>query len=274
MNGDWIVMRGGGDLATGVAQAFKRAGFPLLILETESPTAIRRTVSLSEAIYDGTAEVEDLRCRKVADWSEALALPRALIPILADPQAACLSQLRPSALIDAIIAKKNLGTRREMAACTIALGPGFSAGQDVDIVVETMRGHDLGRLIFNGSAAPNTGIPGLIGGQDSLRVIHAPVTGTVIHWHAIGDQVHKGERILSLGEQIVYSPLTGILRGLIREGLTVRQGMKIADVDPRLDVDCYSISDKARCLGGAALTAYLYLLNNQEPFSDGGKGAL
>jgi xanthine dehydrogenase accessory factor len=255
-----IVVRGGGDLATGVVQKFFRAGFPVVILETPAPTAIRRSVALCEAVYDGLARVEDMVCRRVSDIGGLDdCRQQGAIPLLIDPTGESIEQIRPSAVIDAIMAKRNLGTHRGMAPITIALGPGFCAGEDVDIVIETMRGHDLGRLIFKGRAAANTGIPGEIGGKSGQRVIHAPESGTVIHKKQIGDVVESGEVLFTVGATEVRAPFTGLLRGLIREGAAVPKGMKIADVDPRIDVDWRTISDKARCLGGAALEACFYL---------------
>ena len=255
-----IVVRGGGDLATGVVQKFFRAGFPVVILEIPAPTAIRRNVSLCEAAYDGFAQVEDIRCRRAAGinkmescWQDGI------VPLLVDPAGESIPAIRPAAVIDAIVAKQNTGTNRSMAEITIALGPGFCAGEDTDIVIETMRGHDLGRLIFNGCARPNTGIPGVIGGKSEQRVLHAPVSGTVFHRKNIGDIVACGETLFTVGEKPVYAPFNGLLRGLIREGLYVPQGKKAADVDPRTDIDWRTISDKARCIGGAALEAYLVI---------------
>jgi len=253
-----IVVRGGGDLATGVVQKFFRAGFPVVILETSAPTAIRRSVALCEAAYDGSARVEDMICRKVSNNIEEIenCWQEGTIPLLIDPSGFAIEKIRPSAVIDAILAKRNFGTHRGMAPITIALGPGFCAGEDADVVIETMRGHDLGRLIFKGSAAANTGIPGEIGGRSAQRVIHAPASGTVVHKKQIGDIVQSGEVIFTAGGIEARAPFTGLLRGLIREGLNVPQGIKAADIDPRTDVDWRTISDKARCLGGAALEAY------------------
>jgi xanthine dehydrogenase accessory factor len=254
-----IVVRGGGDLATGVAQKFFRAGFPVAILETPAPGAIRRSVALCEAAYDGFARVEDMNCRRVSGIDELEDCWRAeMIPLLIDPAGETIKQIRPSAVIDAILAKRNLGTHRGMAPITIALGPGFCAGEDVDVVIETMRGHDLGRLIFKGYAMANTGIPGEIGGKSGQRVIHAPASGTVIHKKRIGDIVENGEVLFTINGTEVRAPFTGLLRGLIREGVETPKGMKVADIDPRTDVDWQTISDKARCLGGAALEAYFF----------------
>ena len=258
--GEKIVVRGGGDLATGVVQKFFRAGFHVVILETSTPTAIRRSVALCEAVYDGLSQVEDVICRKVSGSDELESCWQAGdVPLLVDPSGASIRIIQPDAVIDAIIAKHNLGTDRSMADITIALGPGFYAGKDVDVVIETMRGHDLGRLIFDGYAKPNTGIPGDINGKGSERVLHATVSGTVIHKKQIGDLVESGEVLFTIGETPVCAPFSGLLRGLIREGINVPQGMKVADIDPRTDVDWRTISDKARCLGGAALEAYFCL---------------
>jgi xanthine dehydrogenase accessory factor len=258
-----IIVRGGGDLATGVVQKFFRAGFPVVILETSAPTAIRRSVALCEAVYDRSAQVEDMNCRRVSDINEFEGCWQSgIIPLLIDPVGETIGKIRPSAVIDAILAKRNLGTHRGMAPITIALGPGFCAGEDVDVVIETMRGHDLGRLIFKGSATPNTGIPGEIGGKSGQRVIHAPISGTIVHEKQIGDIVQRDEVLLIIEETEVRAPFTGLLRGLIREGAEVPKGMKIADIDPRTDVDWRTISDKARCLGGAALEGYFILNNN------------
>ena len=260
-----IVIRGGGDLATGVAQKFIRTGFNILILEVESPTAIRRSVALSEAIYDGYAKVEDIRCRKINDLSEAESCwNEGEAAILVDPGGMSINEVKPAAVIDAIIAKRNMGTTRCMADITIALGPGFYAGKDVHIVIETLRGHDLGRLIFDGYAAPDTGIPGELAGESVRRVIHAPQKGSIIHKKQIGNVVKQGEELFIIDNTEVCAPITGLLRGLIREGIRVDQGMKVADIDSRTDVDWNTISDKARCLGGAALEAFFLLKKRRE----------
>ena len=255
-----IVIRGGGDLATGVAQKFCRAGYPVVILETTAPTAIRRSVALCEAVYDGFAQVEDISCRKVTGIHEMESCWEAgTVPLLTDQTGESIKMIRPAAVIDAIIAKRNLGTNRGMASVTIALGPGFCAGEDVDIVIETMRGHDLGRLITRGYAKPDTGIPGDIDGKSAQRVVRAPVSGMVLHKKRIGDVAECGDILFTVGGTSVCAPFTGLLRGLVREGTQAPKGMKVADIDPRIHVDWRAISDKARCLGGAALEAYLFL---------------
>jgi xanthine dehydrogenase accessory factor len=257
-----IIVRGGGDLATGVVQKFVRAGFNVLILEAESPTAIRRSVALCEAAYDGYANVEDIECRRISAPEEAGACWReGAAALLVDPDGSSINKIKPAAVIDAIIAKRNLGTTRCMADITIALGPGFYAGKDVHAVIETKRGHDLGRLILEGCAIPNTGIPGEIAGESARRVIRSPHDGKIIHKKQIGDIVEQNETLFLVNNSEVRAPVNGLLRGLIREGSIVGKEMKVADIDSRTDVDWHTVSDKARCIGGAALEAYYYLWN-------------
>lgn len=253
-----IAVRGAGDLATGVLHPLARCGFPVLALEIHQPTAIRRSVAFSEAIYEGTACVEGVTARKIEDIAEAKACwSRGEVPVLCDPEAACLAVLKPEIFIDAAIAKRNLGTTMDMAPFVIGLGPGFTAGRDVDVVIETQRGHHLGRIITEGSAAPNTGIPGIIGGYGKERVMHSENAGVFRAVSKIGDLVKKGQVIAYVDEQPVEASLTGVLRGLLRSGLTIPAGFKVADIDPRREEreNCYTISDKARALGGSVLTA-------------------
>lgn len=258
---DLIVVRGGGDLATGTIHRLWSAGLRVLVLEAEHPAAIRRQVSLCEAVYEGETTVEGLRAVRVEllEAAEAVWAENA-VPVLVDPKGSCLEQARPAVLIDAIIAKKNLGTTREMAPLTIALGPGFVAGRDVDVVVETKRGHKLGRIIREGAAAPNSGVPGIIGGYGAERVIHAPEAGIFRNRHAIADLVTAGETIAVIempdGNTVpVTTQIDGILRGLLRDGYPVTRGFKVADVDPRRSEleNCFLISDKARCIAGSVL---------------------
>ncbi|MCL2865390.1 MAG: selenium-dependent molybdenum cofactor biosynthesis protein YqeB [Lachnospiraceae bacterium] len=259
-----VVVRGGGDLATGVIQKFFRTGFKVLVLEVEKPLAIRRTVSLCAAVYAGTYQVEDMTARVVDALVECdRCWEQGEIPIFVDPAGRCLNKtISPAIVVDAILAKRNLGTHRVLAPITIALGPGFQAGVDVDVVIETLRGHHLGRLYFTGEAMPNTGIPGELGGESAARVLHAPAAGVIKHVCKIGDTVNKGDILFYIEEMPVHSPLKGTLRGLIQDGLLVGKGLKCADVDPRSPdvVDCKTISDKARALGGAALEAALIQL--------------
>ena len=255
-----VIIRGGGDLATGVIQKFYRSGFKLLVLETEKPTAIRRNVALCEAIYTGYTKVEDICCKRVVSFLELNECYRQnVVPIIVDSRGESITNLKPAAVIDAILAKRNLGTNMNMAPVTIGLGPGFYAGVDVNAVIETMRGHDLGRLILSGCAKPNTGIPSEIGGKSIQRVIYAPTAGAIRHICQIGDVVEADGAVCEISGQIIKAPFGGLLRGLIRQGLEIPYGMKIADIDPRPDVDWRTISDKARCLGGATLEAFFYL---------------
>ena len=255
-----IVVRGGGDLATGTIHRLWSAGFNVLILETAHPAAIRRQVSLSEAVYEGEATVEGLTAVRISDISEMEGVwASGKVPMLIDPEGQCLKVLKPAALVDAIIAKVNLGTTRDMAPVTVALGPGFVAGEDVDVVVETSRGHKLGRVIREGSAKANTGIPGIIGGYGKERVMHSPAEGILRNVHAIGDIVEAGTEIAYIetaeGKVPVLATISGIIRGLIRDGYPVTVGFKIADIDPRREEleNCWLISDKARCIAGSVL---------------------
>ncbi|MDO4460482.1 MAG: selenium-dependent molybdenum cofactor biosynthesis protein YqeB [Clostridia bacterium] len=261
-----IIVRGGGDLATGTIYKLKKCGFPVLVLEVENPSAIRRNVAFSEAVYQDEQTVEDMSCYLAHNIEEAeTMLSEGKLTLLADPKAEAIEKLKPLAVVDAIIAKKNLGTHRGMAPITVALGPGFTAGVDVDAVIETKRGHNLGRVIWEGQAVPNTGIPGIIAGFGKERVIHSPAKGILRNVRKITDTVTKGETIAVIetdeGEVNVEASLTGILRGLIRDGYPVTKGFKIADIDPRAEEynNCFTISDKARCIAGGVLEAVLQL---------------
>ncbi|SUW04654.1 selenium-dependent molybdenum cofactor biosynthesis protein YqeB [Brachyspira pilosicoli] len=272
INNELVIVRGAGDLATGVVYSLYKAHFKVIILETQHPSAIRRKVALSEAVYDGKTKIEDIEAVLVKNYEEALNIiankDYKEIPILIDPNCEILNHIKPTFLIDAIIAKKNLGTNKSMAKYTIALGPGFTAGKDCDIVIETMRGHNLGRMYLEGEAIPNTGIPGNIGGKEAERVIHANSDGIIENIKNIGDFVREKEVIAYINNDNkkieVIAPFEGLLRGIIRDGFKVRNGLKIADIDPRKSEydNCFTISDKARNLGGAVLTAMMYLYNS------------
>ncbi|MEI3190209.1 MAG: selenium-dependent molybdenum cofactor biosynthesis protein YqeB [Lachnospiraceae bacterium] len=273
-----IICRGGGDLATGIVHRLFRAGFPVLVLETDSPAAIRRQVSFSEAVYDGTATVEGVTAERIASADRASVnhvLEEGRVPLLVDPEGSSLPLLKPDIVVDAIIAKKNLGTAKEMAPLVIGVGPGFTAGEDVDLVVESMRGHNLARIFTTGSALPNTGIPGNIGGFTKERVLHAEAAGYMKNIRQIGDIVEKGEEIARIYEKMtedgtfsgsyvsVEASISGIIRGLIREGYHFQKGFKIADIDPRESelANCFTISDKARSIGGSVLEAVCGYVN-------------
>ena len=300
-----IIVRGAGDLASGVLAAIHICGFRVLALETTNPSAIRRTVAFSEAVRLGHCTIEGIEARLIAKEQAARILSAkdsesdtqsgteaittvlsgteviaagiktnaaagskanrlSFIPIAVDPTGELIGELQPAAVVDAIIAKKNCGTHLDMAPLVIALGPGFTAGKDAHIVIETMRGHNLARLIYQGAALPNTGVPGLVGGESALRVIHAPAAGTLRVMRDIGESVTRGEtiaRIIHTDGSVtdVAASLNGIIRGMLPDGFTVRRGLKMADIDPRLTElnNCFTISDKARSLGGAVLTALL-----------------
>ena len=269
---DLSVVRGPEDVANGRIHRLKKAGFRLLVLEAEHPAAIRRQVALSEAVYAGSARVEDVEAvRMDVDLAEKKNRKELLeqemeriwkkdgVPVLVDPAGLSIAALRPAVVVDAILAKKNLGTTKEMAPLVIALGPGFTAGEDVDVVIETKRGHNLGRVIRSGSAVPNTGIPGIIGGYGKERVMHAQAEGILRNAASIGDIVEARAVIAEIetenGTVPVEASLSGLLRGLIRDGYPVTKGFKIADIDPRKEElqNCFTISDKARCIAGSVL---------------------
>ena len=293
-----IICRGAGDLATGIIHRLHRAGHRVIALETDYPAAIRRQVSFCEAVYDGSAVVEGVTARLVPALADAetdtetysgendtpaahivsekwdssaieAVLEAGEVPLLIDPKGESIALLKPDVVVDAIIAKKNLGTTIDMAPLVIGVGPGFTAGQDVHLVIESMRGHNLARIITDGMAQPNTGVPGNIAGFTSERVIHAPAAGYIYDVRKIGDIVQKGDEIAriypdkgsydnKLSEYVpVNATITGIIRGLIREGYCFREGFKIADIDPRESelTNCFTISDKARNIAGSVLEA-------------------
>lgn len=293
-----IICRGAGDLATGIIHRLHRAGHRVIALETDYPAAIRRQVSFCEAVYDGSAVVEGVTARLVPALADAetdtetysgendtpaahivsekwdssaieAVLEAGEVPLLIDQKGESIALLKPDVVVDAIIVKKNLGTTIDMAPLVIGVGPGFTAGQDVHLVIESMRGHNLARIITDGMAQPNTGVPGNIAGFTSERVIHAPAAGYIHDVRKIGDIVQKGDEIAriypdkesydnALSEYVpVNATITGIIRGLIREGYYFRKGFKIADIDPRESeiTNCFTISDKARSIAGSVLEA-------------------
>lgn len=260
-----IIVRGGGDLATGTIYKLYKCGFPVLILEVSMPSAIRRNVAFSEAIYEGIQKVEDVTCYLADSISDAeKLLAEGKLTVLVDPKGETISRLKPLAVVDAILAKKNLGTHKTMAPITVALGPGFEASKDVDAVVETQRGHNLGRVLWQGKAAPNTGIPGIIGGYGKERVIYSPAAGVLRNVCHITDTVKKGQTIAIVETETERIPVTatldGLLRGLIRDGYPVSEDFKIADIDPRIEEysNCFTISDKSRCIAGGVVEAILF----------------
>ena len=264
-----VVIRGGGDLATGTALRLYRAGMEVVVCETAVPTSIRRTVCFSEAVRLGETEVEGVTARLAALADLPDLLERGIVPVLADPEGACIPALAPDAVVDAIIAKRNLGTRMDMAPVVVAAGPGFIAGVDCHAVVETMRGHYLGRVIYDGAALPNTDVPGLIGGYAGERVLRAPADGIFRGVKRIGDRVRAGEAAGYVDGAPMVCTIDGVLRGLLADGVPVRRGMKSGDVDPRCAPEhCLCASDKALAVGGGVLEAILLLsgvLRRQRP---------
>ena len=257
-----IVIKGAGDIASGIALRLWRAGLRPVMTDLPSPSSIRRTVSFSEAVRLGETRVEDVAARRAESPVQALELLReGILPVLADPEAACVRELRPAVVVDAILAKVNTGTAITDAPAVIAVGPGFTAGADCHAVVETQRGHTLGRVILSGSAIPNTGVPGLIGGYAAERVMRSANAGAFRCVRAIGDEVEAGETVAFVGETPLRAAIPGILRGLLPEGFEVpRAGFKCADVDPRgVRSQCFSASDKALAVGGGVLEALLAL---------------
>lgn len=254
----FVLIRGAGDLATGIALRLHRAGLQVAMTDIEKPTAIRRTVCFSQAIVHGETVVEDVKAVR----SECVQVPELLragvIPVLADPEGICIEKLKPDAVVDAILAKRNLGTKITDAPVVVGVGPGFTAGEDCHAVVETMRGHTLGRVIWEGSAIPNTGIPGLIGGFAGERVLRAPADGVFRPLLEIGAQVKMGDVAAVVDGVPMTCTLDGVLRGILAEGTTVFKGMKAGDIDPRCKVEhCYTASDKALAVGGGVLEAIL-----------------
>ncbi|CAK7078404.1 selenium-dependent molybdenum cofactor biosynthesis protein YqeB [Tissierella carlieri] len=256
-----IVIRGGGDLATGIAHRLFRVGYKVVIIEVEQPLAIRRTVAFCEAVYSGEIIVEGVKAvfsRCIDDIKQVLRDGN--IPVYIDKEGDVIGELKPLAVVDAIIAKKNLGTKMDMAPITIGVGPGFEAGVDVNLVIESNRGHNLGRVIYSGSAEKNTGIPGETMGYREERIIRASDNGIIRSFFNIGDMVRDGDVVCRVGNIDVKAQISGILRGMIKEGMSVYKGLKIGDIDPRGIRDyAFTISDKARAIGGGVLEGIQYL---------------
>jgi len=259
-----VVLRGGGDLASGAAYMLNRAGFPVIVLELAQPLAIRRRVSFATAVDESEITIDGVTGRFTDLPSEALwTARRGQVAVLVSPQFP-RSGLAAAVLVDARLAKRNIDTTRDAAPLVVGLGPGFIAGSDCDAVIETMRGHDLGRVIWEGAAAPNTGVPGVVGGAAADRVVRSPGIGPVSWSVAIGDIVAAGQRLGAVADAPVESTIGGVVRGLIRPGVDAAANLKIADIDPRADVAaCFEISDKARLVGAGVLEAVLTWLNRR-----------
>ncbi len=256
MNNNLVLVRGAGDLATGIIYILKMFGFDVAAAELANPASIRRTVSLCEAVYEGTYTVEGFTAERCEPKDVTNILSKGRIPLLVDPEASIIRTLKPGIVVDAIIAKQNIGTNMGMAKIVIGAGPGFTAGRDVHAVVETNRGHNLGRVILRGSAQADSGVPGVIGGYSKERVVYAPRAGKIKTINKIGDHVEAGAVIATVEGKPVRANISGVLRGLIRDGYAVSRGFKTADVDPRDAASyCYTISDKARLVGFGVLQA-------------------
>jgi len=254
-----VIVRGGGDLASGVVYRLVKAGFPVLVIELERPLAIRRAVAFASAVFDGSITVEGITARRVAHSGEIAEVQAAgEVPVLVDPGGASIGALRPAVVVDARLAKRNLGTARADAPLVIGLGPGFTAGEDCHAVIETKRGHFLGRVIWQGAAEADSGRPGSVQGHALDRVLRAPCAGTVVPLAMIGDAVRAGDVLATVSGEEVRAPFDGVLRGLIHPSVPVRAGLKIGDVDPREVRDhCFTISEKALAIGGGVLEAIL-----------------
>ena len=259
-----ILIRGAGDIASGIALRLHRSGSGVVMTDLKSPTAVRRTVCFCEAIRQGKVTVEDVEAVHIPDHEDKILLREQIlecirsgrIPVLEDPECRCLEWLAPDVLVDAVLAKKNLGTGITDAPMVIGVGPGFTAGEDCHAVIETKRGHTLGRVIMRGSAAPNTGIPGNIGGYTTERVLRSPAEGVFKPVRSIADTVSAGDTAAYVGDEKVVCAIGGVLRGLLAEGTYVTKGMKCGDVDPRCERShCFSVSDKALAVGGGVLEA-------------------
>ncbi|AYA99022.1 selenium-dependent molybdenum cofactor biosynthesis protein YqeB [Lachnoanaerobaculum umeaense] len=260
----WI--RGAGDLATGIALRFFRSGFDVIMSDIAVPTTVRRTVAFSPAIYEGEAIVEGISGKFCDNISEIDSIIESgAIPIIVDPSGDIMREYKPEVIVDAIIAKTNIGTGIDDAKIVIGVGPGFEAGVDCHAVVETKRGHNLGRVIWSGSAYPNTGVPGNIGGYTVERIIRATADGIFKANVSIGDSVKAGDLVAYCDKTPVYAGIDGIVRGLLQDGVKVKTGMKSGDVDPRAQKDyCFSVSDKARAIGGGVLEAVLGLMSSRK----------
>jgi xanthine dehydrogenase accessory factor len=256
------LVRGGGDLASGVVYRLRRAGMQVMVVELPQPTVIRRAVAFASALYDGVVDIEGVVGQRVESLEQAReAMEEGMVPVLADPDATMIAEWQPDVLVDATLAKRNLGTKISQAPIVIGLGPGFVAGVDVHAVIETKRGHYLGRVLLEGSAAPDTGIPGEVMGYTRERVLRAPRAGVIRASKQIGDEIEAGDAAALVEGSPVVAQIGGVIRGLLADGLTVNEGMKVGDVDPRGIRDhCFTVSDKALAVGGGALEAVLYLL--------------
>ena len=262
-----VAVKGAGDLATGVIHRLKRAGFAVIATELAHPTVLRRTIAFAEAIALGQMAVEGITAQHAHSIDDIrVILENKLVPILIDPDGIAFQHMQPDVLIEATLSKYNTGITVNDAPIVIALGPGYEAGVDAHAVIETNRGHNLGRVYLEGYAEPNTGVPGTIDGYAGERLLRAPCAGRLYGVHQIGDQIREGDVVAFVKSGEVTAPVTaaipGILRGLVRDELAVSTGMKVGDIDPRaIREHCFTISDKSRAIGGGVLEAILYIMN-------------
>lgn len=265
-----VLIRGGGDLATGAAYRLHKAGFPVMVFELPKPLVVRRRVALATAVIENEIIIEDMRGVLVESLEDGLRIAKqGTIPVLVQPELSFNSDEKQqnffTILVDARIAKRNIDTDLYQAPLVIALGPGFAAGENCHAVIETKRGHSLGRVIWKGEASPDTGTPGLTKGKGEERVLRAPADGLVLWHYDIGQRVGKGTALGSVGSKDISSPFAGVIRGLISPATIVWAGLKIGDIDPRDDVEaCFTISDKALSIGGGVLEAALVWLNRRQ----------
>lgn len=259
-----VLIRGAGEQASAVAYRLVKCHFKVVMTEVTNPEAVRRGVTFSEAVFDKTKEVEGITGKLVTSIDDIFsAWGEKKLPVIVDPTASIAGAMRPDVLVDATMAKKNIGTSMSDAPLVVGLGVGFVAGSDVHVVIETNRGHNLGRVISQGSAEPDTGHPGIIAGFGIERVLRAPCDGVLISTHQIGDDVSEGEIIANVDHMPVVARISGVIRGLLRSGTAVTQGMKLGDVDPRANKEyCYTISDKGRAIAGGVLEAILSHFNS------------
>ncbi|HEX9133793.1 MAG TPA: selenium-dependent molybdenum cofactor biosynthesis protein YqeB [Ktedonobacteraceae bacterium] len=265
-----VAVKGAGDLATGVMHRLSRAGFAVMATELPQPTVLRRTVAFAEAVTSGRITVEGITaCRADSVAAIRIALANGCVPIVVDPDGMVLRQMQPGVLVEATLSKYNSGITMNDAPIVIALGPGYEAGKDAHAVIETNRGHNLGRVYLQGNAEPNTGVPGTVGGYAAERLLRAPCAGRLYSVRQIGEQIQEGEVVAIVqsdnGDTPILAAISGILRGLVRDDLVVNTGMKVGDIDPRaIREHCFTISDKSRAIGGGVLEAVLDLLNKEQ----------
>ena len=262
-----ILIRGAGEMASGVAHRLYQCHFKIAITEVEEPTAVRRTLAFAEAVYEGNQTIEGVKAVRVENYEEAQRIWTAsAIPLFVDPKAKVREILQPDVLIDGIMAKKNSDTAMTDARLVIGIGPGFTAGENVHAVIESNRGYHLGRVLWQGQAEPDTGVPSSVGGQTEARVFRAPQSGLFQAVSKIGDMVDAGQAVAEVNGIPIRAAISGQIRGLLRSGIHVSQGMKAGDIDPRGERGyCYTISDKARAIAGGVLEAILHSFQRANP---------